>query len=38
LERTDPDFHYQLGIDMFIADVQALSQRAVAGHASGAAG
>jgi TetR/AcrR family transcriptional regulator, tetracycline repressor protein len=37
-ERTDPDFHYQLGIDMFIAGVQALSQRAVAGHASGATG
>jgi len=32
----DPDFHYQLGIDMFIAGVQALSQRAVAGHGRGA--
>ena len=29
----DPDFHYQLGIDMFIAGVQALSQRVAAGHA-----
>jgi TetR/AcrR family transcriptional regulator, tetracycline repressor protein len=35
-QRTDPDFHYQLGIDMFIAGVQALSQRAAAGHARGA--
>jgi TetR/AcrR family transcriptional regulator, tetracycline repressor protein len=34
----DPDFHYQLGIDMFIAGAQALSQRAVAGHAPGATG
>ncbi len=32
----DPGFHYQLGIDMFIAGVEALSQRAVAGHARGA--
>jgi TetR/AcrR family transcriptional regulator, tetracycline repressor protein len=31
--RTDPDFHYQLGIDMFIAGVQALSQRTTADHA-----
>ena len=29
----DPDFHYQLGIDMFIAGVRALSQRVAAGHA-----
>ncbi len=34
----DPDFHYQLGIDMFIAGVQALSQQTVAGHAGGATG
>jgi TetR/AcrR family transcriptional regulator, tetracycline repressor protein len=33
--RDDPDFHYQLGIDMFMAGVQALSQRQVAGHAPG---
>jgi TetR/AcrR family transcriptional regulator, tetracycline repressor protein len=33
--RDDPDFHYQLGIDIFMAGVQALSQREVAGHAPG---
>jgi TetR/AcrR family transcriptional regulator, tetracycline repressor protein len=36
MTACDPDFHYQLGIDMFIAGVQALSQQAVAGHAGGA--
>ncbi len=25
---NDPDFHYQLGVDMFVAGVQALAQRA----------
>ncbi len=29
----NPDFHYQLGVDMFIAGVRALSQRAAARHA-----
>jgi TetR/AcrR family transcriptional regulator, tetracycline repressor protein len=27
-----PDFHYRIGIDMFIAGVEALSQREAAGH------
>jgi len=34
----NPDFHYQLGIDLFIAGVQALSDRVAAAHASGAIG
>lgn len=36
LTAYHPDFHYQLGIDMFVAGVQALSQRTAADHASGA--
>jgi TetR/AcrR family tetracycline transcriptional repressor len=32
----NPDFHYQVGIDMFIAGVQALSQRVAAGQSGGA--
>ncbi|MGB6457639.1 MAG: TetR family transcriptional regulator [Streptosporangiaceae bacterium] len=32
----NPDFHYQVGIDMFIAGVQALSQRVAAGQPGGA--
>jgi AcrR family transcriptional regulator len=32
----DPDFHYRLGIDTFIAGVQAMSRRVATGHADGA--
>jgi AcrR family transcriptional regulator len=36
LTSYEADFHYQVGIDMFIAGVLALSRRAAAGHANGA--
>ncbi|HXW88779.1 MAG TPA: TetR family transcriptional regulator [Streptosporangiaceae bacterium] len=34
----NPDFHYRVGIDLFIAGVRALSQQVAAGHAKSARG